>query len=654
FSPGPKCLTFTPSQTISVASSIRRSGGKSVTLTPSMADEMANMSRYPIAEATPPFYSQDFGGPLGDILFGAPPYAVNTLHNKSHGPLLTYKLVKARSAKTPERTSAERVPGRINRAPSSIVKTFLRSVFSKNGAMESNAVSLIARSRGLAEDYQDLLLRMGITSRIMRLGAGDFKVFIPSDSLKPFIKCLIGTGKSRLYPYPRSRSKAASDTDLLPADIGFKAVTLLRNLGLRETRVYAGLSGDSVSKGCVSKLIKAADQRLIELSRGLLEKTDIRSIRRLLRWSRGEAARRIGLSIEAIDNAERSRYSPGQSQVILEKLRRAASDLVQQASLEVRRLKDLSQGSIKWLRVEKVRRLPNKGPLRTRWVYDLTVEPTHNFVSHGLILHNTVSVAKGGIVATLNARASILAAANPALGRYDPYRLIADNINLPVTILSRFDLIFLMKDLPDPERDAKTSDHILELHKVKRAPDEPPLSPELLRKYIAYGRRLETVLTDETVRKLKEFYLKMRSLSTTSPGSPIAITPRQLEALVRLSEARAKTFLRDKVLPEDANAVITLMTLSLQDVGMDTSTGKIDIDVIMTGKSKSLRDMMQLIRSTLADLEEDGGAVEEPKLYDELRKIGLKDEDIKKGLTQLIKEGLIYSPRTGYLKRTTG
>jgi replicative DNA helicase Mcm len=210
-----------------------------------------------------------------------------------------------------------------------------------------------------------------------------------------------------------------------------------------------------------------------------------------------------------------------------------------------------------------------------------------------------------------------------------------------------------MKDMPDPERDSKTSDHILSLHEQKRSPEEPPIGLELLRKYIAHAKQLEPVLVDETIKKLKEFYLKMRSLSLASPGSPIAITPRQLEALVRLSEARAKTFLRNEVLPEDASAVITLMTVSLQDVGMDTSTGKIDIDVIMTGKSKSLRDSMQLIRTTLSDLEGEGDAVEEAKLYEEARAIGLKDEDIKKALTQLLKEGLIYSPRVGYLKKTS-
>src|SRR5438876_9342798 len=156
-------------------------------------------------------------------------------------------------------------------------------------------------------------------------------------------------------------------------------------------------------------------------------------------------------------------------------------------------------------------------------VYDLTVEGSHSFLANGFIVHNTaavlrektggmvleagalvladkgiacideldkmrpddrvaihealeqqtVSVAKGGIVATLNARAAVLAAANPALGRYEPYKNINDNINLPVTILSRFDLIFILKDLPEQEADSRMSQHILTLHKTLSNPEAP-------------------------------------------------------------------------------------------------------------------------------------------------------------------------------------
>jgi len=280
------------------------------------------------------------------------------------------------------------------------------------------------------------------------------------------------------------------------------------------------------------------------------------------------------------------------------------------------------------------------------------MRPEDRVAIHEALEQHTVSVAKGGIVATLNARAAVLAAANPSLGRYDPYRNITDNINLPVTLLSRFDLLFIMKDVPEPDSDSKMSEHILTLHRMKTTPEEPPMLPEMLRKYIAYAKRIDPELTEDVVAELRQYYLKMRSMSG-STESPVAITPRQLEALVRLSEARAKSFLRNKVQVEDARAIIRLMTLSLQDVGIDMATGKMDIDVIMTGKPKSLRDKMQVVLSTFADLEKQLGIVEDSTLYQALsRKVDITDDEARRLVDQLIREGIIYSPKPGHLKRT--
>lgn len=280
------------------------------------------------------------------------------------------------------------------------------------------------------------------------------------------------------------------------------------------------------------------------------------------------------------------------------------------------------------------------------------MRPEDRVAIHEALEQHTVSVAKGGIVATLNARAAVLAAANPALGRYDPYRNISDNISLPVTLLSRFDLLFIMKDVPEADSDSRMSEHILTLHRLKTTPEEPPLVPELLRKYIAYAKRIEPALTEESVNAIKQYYLKMRSLSG-STESPVVITPRQLEGLVRLAEARARSFLRDRVEAEDAQAIIRLMTLSLQDVGIDTTTGKIDIDVIMTGKPKSLRDKMQEVLSTFAELEKQLGIVEDSTLYQALtRKPDISEDDARRLVDQLVKEGILYSPKPGHLKRT--
>ncbi len=283
------------------------------------------------------------------------------------------------------------------------------------------------------------------------------------------------------------------------------------------------------------------------------------------------------------------------------------------------------------------------------------MKPDDRVAIHEAMEQQTISIAKGGIVATLNARDSILAAANPSLGRYDPYRNINENINLPVTILSRFDLIFVMRDIPEIEIDSRMSEHILTLHRMRATADAAPLPPDLLRKYISYAKKIKTTLTDEAAAELKDFYLKMRAGSGAATESPIAITPRQLEALIRLCEARSKAYLRDKVTVEDSRAIIRLMTVSLQDVGIDTSTGRIDIDVIMTGKPKSLVDRMKDILDLIAEMEKETGTVEETKLYEALQeKKSMSEEQAKMIVSRLIKDGVIYSPEDGKVKRTAG
>jgi replicative DNA helicase Mcm len=280
------------------------------------------------------------------------------------------------------------------------------------------------------------------------------------------------------------------------------------------------------------------------------------------------------------------------------------------------------------------------------------MRPEDRVAIHEAMEQHTVSVAKGGIVATLNARAAILAAANPALGRYEPHRTVAENISLPVTILSRFDLIFVLRDVPDKESDSKMSLHILELHKKGTSPIEPPISAELLRKYISYAKSVKPVLTDEALKRLNDFYLAMRAASEAE-GSPVAITARQLESLVRTAEARARAALRKEVLAEDAEAAVAIMKRSLEEVGIDLSSFKIDIDIIMTGKSKSMRDRLQVILTTLMDMEKETGMVERAVLEAELEeKYKVSRGDAERLIGQLLREGTIYEPKEGYLKKT--
>jgi replicative DNA helicase Mcm len=270
---------------------------------------------------------------------------------------------------------------------------------------------------------------------------------------------------------------------------------------------------------------------------------------------------------------------------------------------------------------------------------------------HEPLESQTISIAKGGIVATLNARTAVLAAANPVFGRYNVYKSIFENLaSLPATLLSRFDLIFLMLDRPELERDKKLAEHILNLHRGTIPP--PPIPRELLRKYIAYARQINPELTPEAAQLLNDFYTKIRAKIETKE-TLTEIGARQLEALVRIAEARARAALRDKVLPEDAAAAIKIVTQSLKQIGVDAETGEIDIDMILTGKPKSLREKMAAILTLLIEMEKETGFVERQALLNALeQQYSIPKNEALKLINQLIREGAIFEPKEGYLKKT--
>ncbi len=269
---------------------------------------------------------------------------------------------------------------------------------------------------------------------------------------------------------------------------------------------------------------------------------------------------------------------------------------------------------------------------------------------HEAMEQQTISIAKAGIVATLNARASILAAANPIFGRYDTYKTAAENINLPATILSRFDLIFVLTDKPDPKQDRELVTHVLRLHQKPTEEREDLLSTEFLKKYIAYARRnVVPRLSEEASKILEEFYLELRARSTSSS---VAITTRQLEALVRLAEAHARMHLRDVVTEKDAEEAIRLMKFSLQQVAFDESTESIDIDRILVGKPRSQLEQMSKILDIIVELEkEEGGAVPTTKVIEVAEEEGIPRNFTKKVLDDLKNDGTIYEPRPGFVKK---
>jgi replicative DNA helicase Mcm len=266
---------------------------------------------------------------------------------------------------------------------------------------------------------------------------------------------------------------------------------------------------------------------------------------------------------------------------------------------------------------------------------------------------HTVSIAKAGIVATLNARTSILAAANPSLGRYEPSLSVQDNIRLPFTILSRFDLIWIMVDTVEASRDRELAKFILDMHQMKKSESQtPPISPEFLKKYIGYSNRyVIPQLTSEAAEVFENFYVDLRR-SAEGGAAPVPITARQLESLVRLAEARARMALRSKVSAEDAQAAVRLMEESLRMVALDRVTGQIDIDSLVSKMSAAQRSSSDIILKAMRDMETEGTpTVSEDTLIQRVIAMGLSRERAEEVIRKLVSEGILFNPREGKIKR---
>ncbi|MHA1444185.1 MAG: hypothetical protein ACTSR4_05485, partial [Candidatus Hodarchaeales archaeon] len=242
-------------------------------------------------------------------------------------------------------------------------------------------------------------------------------------------------------------------------------------------------------------------------------------------------------------------------------------------------------------------------------------------------------------------------------GRWNPFKATAENLNLPPTILSRFDLIFVLEDKPNLKEDHDKATHILRLHKMKTLLVDPPIQQDLLRKYIGYARReIHPKLSDEAVKRLLEYYTELRSSSgkiEEGRPDPIAITPRQLEGLVRLSEARAKMRLSDVVSYEDASGAVNLMNATLDKLARD-ETGKLDIDKYSSGLSDQGRRRLDRIDDLIDHMlkeSEDGEPVAISAILDQAVQDGLDRNQVEKAIEQRIRVGKLFSPQPGRVKK---
>ena len=278
------------------------------------------------------------------------------------------------------------------------------------------------------------------------------------------------------------------------------------------------------------------------------------------------------------------------------------------------------------------------------------MRPEDRSALHEALEQQTISIAKAGIMATLNSRCSVLAAANPKFGRFDRYKSLADQINLPSPILSRFDLTFVIEDKPDEGNDRELAQHILKIHQNDSIDYE--IEPDLLRKYIAYARKnINPKLTNDANKVLEDFYVSMRS-SVEDENSPVPITARQLEAIIRLAEASAKIRLKEHVDADDAEKAVKLQKACLKEVGYDPETGKIDIDKVEGRTPKSERDKWKKITDEIVNLQEEYNeqAPINVLISNLMDQYNFSEEKIEEIIEQLKHKGVIFEPSAGYLK----
>ena len=208
---------------------------------------------------------------------------------------------------------------------------------------------------------------------------------------------------------------------------------------------------------------------------------------------------------------------------------------------------------------------------------------------HEVMEQQTVSIAKAGIIATLNARTSVLASANPVGSRYNPRMSVVENIQLPPTLLSRFDLIYLVLDKANATTDRRLARHLVSLHyETPPARAQGCVEASLLTDYISYARaHVHPALSDEAAEALVEGYVEMRRIGNGTGKRVITATPRQLESLIRLSEALARMRLASTVGTDEVAEALRLVKVAMQQAAMDPRTGQIDMDKILTGFSAS-------------------------------------------------------------------
>ena len=320
-------------------------------------------------------------------------------------------------------------------------------------------------------------------------------------------------------------------------------------------------------------------------------------------------------------------------------------------------------------------------PDRISNVYDLTMEGTPNFVVNGGIVHNcldeldkidkenldalhepleqeTCSIAKSSVQMTMNARTSILAAANPRGSSYSEFDDVYSQMNITSTLINRFDFVYAIKD------SKLTDDDNLQIAKKilnRRYIDESKTteySREFIKKYISYAKTINPIMPVKIRDELAEKYVKLKKLkreSVTKGTSAVPITARQIDGCRRIVESVARSRLHEEVTEEDSEIGFNKLAYALKQVGIDPDSGDATETINIPGKKTKTyakKDLYALITRLIREMTKNGSLLETDELVSLILTEGYDEETIEDAISKLKVSGDIFEPKPGWLRLT--
>lgn len=548
-----------------------------------------------------------------------------------------------------EKQPTRRIPQKVKTGSVKLKRDFIRGFFLGDGYTAHAVTGFSTSSIHLAHDLQQVLLNLGIYSNVRTENRGYHKVNITGqDSLEKFFDVIEEDAWFRRVERVRTlvqrSQKHSRSKDIIPHCYLPRIRALVSSMHLDDGKLGTLIKqGQNAHRKSITTYLSCIQKRIDEAKK-LLAASKIKAARKKIHLTAMTLAKEMGCHYNSIYNYE----ARGMSEQLIY-IKRRCEEKINYAEQELRSINNRLYSDIKSGAITKVEKLHNHGE---QWVYDITVDKNSNFISNGLVLHNCLTLHKATVHATLVCETTVLAAANPKMGRFDIYKPLAAQTEMPPSLLNRFDLIFMMLDSPEPESDKIKTEFILGVHNGTKT--DPSLMPvDKLKRYLIYAKKkFSPVLTPEVNKVLQDYYLSMRKLAKEDQETVvIPISVRQLEGLVRLAEASAKLRLSHKVEIEDAERAIALVNFSLKQIGTDPDTGKIDIDRLGNETTSTERNRFRTLCTTLGYLQKiHGNEIPYPEILHAMKEKGIDGEECNTLLHRLSSDGTIIEVRKGYYK----